>query len=222
MIRKTAAMKLFCMALLTLVGVAALAADNKSNTITINGGRDTVLMKAPSNLVKSPTKPAANSFYDNIRGDGYNPVYGFSISKGSPIGQEDTPASQFISLKSGTTKTISVGVGYLDGENGAIVDLDNDCRGVPCGNPYGSKHLCRGKITNLPVFGSTAYYVESIKCKVKLVKGKPYWVYVQGIANSYSAWNYNVNFATGFFMKGSNGAWGSREDGIILGAMTIE
>jgi hypothetical protein len=213
---------LFCVALLTLVGVAALAADKSSNTITINGGRNTVLMKAPTTLVKRPTKPAANSFYDNIRGSGYNPIYGFTVSDGSPLGYEDTPGGQFISLKSGTTKKIYVGVGYLDGTNGAIVDLDKDCRGEPCGNTDGSQHLCQGKITNLPDFGSTGYYLESFKCEAKLVKGKPYWVYIRGVANSYSAWNYNLNFATGFFIEGLNGAWGSREDGITLGAMTIE
>src|SRR5690349_7463202 len=111
--KKTAAMQLcLCLAALMLVSVTALAQDSKSSTITINGGRTTVLMKAPSQTVThNPGKLPAGAFYNNI-GSGYQAGTGWTVSDGSPINTEYTPGNQFVSLKSGTTTKISVGVGY--------------------------------------------------------------------------------------------------------------
>jgi|ERR1022692_254590 hypothetical protein len=219
--KKTVATRVvLCLAVLMLIGATALAQDSKSSTITINGGRTTVSMQAPSNVVRHLSKPAASPFYDNIAGAGYNAGVGWTVSDGSPIGTEYTPGNQIISLKSGTTKKISVGVGFVAGTNGGIVVLDKDCKGIPCGTIDKTK-LCSGKIKNLPTFGSTSTTVETFKCVAKLKKGKPYWVYVESLDNSWLAWNLS-NSALGGLIEGTNDVWGSPSSGQSVGALTIK
>ena len=54
---------MLCLAVLTLVSATALAEDNSKSTITINGGRNTVFMKAPAHVqAQKPCTPA--KFYD--------------------------------------------------------------------------------------------------------------------------------------------------------------
>jgi len=216
--KKTAATRvLLCMAVLMLVGVTALAAENKS-TILINGVRTTVSMTAPT--VRHFTKPPANPFYDNIAGAGYQAGVGWTVSDGAPINTEYTPGNQIISLKSGTTKKIQVGVGFVTGTNGGIVVLDKDCKGIPCGT-IDKTHLCKGNIKNLPTFGQSSTTVESFKCVVTLKKGKPYWVYVQSLGNSWLAWNLS-NSALGGLIEGTNDVWGTPSSNANVGALTIK
>jgi len=212
---------LLCSAVLILVGVTALAQDSKSSTITINGGRTTVMMKAPSNVVSRPMgKQPAGAFYNNL-GTGYQAGTGWTVSDGSPIGTEYTPGNQFVSLKSGTTSKISVGVGFVTGSNNAArVTLDKDCSGVPCGT-IDKTHMCRGKISNLPTFGSTSTIVKSFKCAVTLKKGKPYWVYVESLADSWLAWNLSAS-ATGGLIEGTDDVWGTPASGQPVGALRVK
>jgi hypothetical protein len=209
---------LFCLAVLMFVGVTALAQDSKSTTITINGGRTTVSMKAPSKIVHNPIKPPVKPFYNNV-GTGYQAGTGWTVSDGSPINTEYTPGNQIVSLKSGTTKKISVGLGFVTGTNGGIVTLDRDCKGVPCGTIDKTK-LCRGKVKNLPTFGSTSTTVVSFKCVATLKKGKPYWVYIESLGNSWLAWNLSSS-AVGGLIEGTNDVWGAPSSSQPVGALTI-
>jgi len=207
-----------CSALLVLASVSALAEDGR--TITINGGRTTVQMR-PVQRAHGVNGAACVGFYDNICGGGYQTGTSWTVSDGSPLGYEDTPANQIVSVKSGTTKKISVGLSFVTGTNGAFVDMDKDCSNLPCGNPDGSKHLCQGKVKDIPNLGSTSTKVVSIKCVAKLTKGKPYWVFIQSEANSWEGWNYS-NSATGGFVEGTNDTWGSYYSGQPVGALTIK
>jgi len=203
-----------------MLAVTALAQDNRANTITINGGRTTVVMKAPSKITAHQTKAPASPFYDNIGTGGYGCCSGWTVSDGSPIGTEYTPGNQVVSLKTGATHKLSVGLGFVTGTNSGIVTLDRDCKGVPCG-VIDKNHLCRGTVTNLPVFGSTSTTVATIKCTVKLTKGRPYWVYVESADNSWLAWNLS-NTAVGGFIEGTADVWGSPSSGQSVGALTIK
>jgi len=136
-------------------------------------------MKSPAIVVHNQGKVPPGAFYDNI-GGGYTSNVGWTVSDGAPINTEYTPGNQIVSLKSGTTKKISVGIGFVQGTNSARVTLDKDCKGIPCGT-IDKTHLCRGKVSNLPTFGSTGTTVKSFKCAVTLKKGKPYWVYVESL-----------------------------------------
>ncbi|HSY66983.1 MAG TPA: hypothetical protein VK829_20505 [Terriglobales bacterium] len=208
------------LAVLMLIGVTALAQDNSKSTITINGGRNTISMKAPARVhaPKAPCTPA--KFYDDICNGNINVGSGWTVSDGSPINTEFTPANQIISLNSGTTKTLTITVGFVVGTNGAIVDLDRDCSGLPCGaHGDGGLHLCQGKLSNMYTFGN-AIVAETFKCVTTLKKGKPYWVYVQSDANSWLAWNLS-NTATAGFVEGTNDAWGTAASGQPIGGLAI-
>src|SRR5579872_6870299 len=76
---------LVALAVVLLIGVTALAEDNSKSTITINGGRNTVYMKAPARVQgsKAPCTPA--KFYDNICNGSINVGSGWTVSDGSPV-----------------------------------------------------------------------------------------------------------------------------------------
>lgn len=211
------------LAVLMLIGVTALAEDNSKSTITINGGRNTVYMKAPARV--QPQKPCTPAkFYDNICNGSINVGDGWTISDGSPINTEYTPSNAIVALATGTTTKIHVDVGFVEGGNGAIVDMDASCGPAasahPCGHPDGEKHLCQGFIRNLYTFGDTIV-TESFKCAAKLTKGKTYWVYVQSEANSWLAWNLSET-ATGGIVEGTNDVWGTpTESGQAVGGLAI-
>jgi hypothetical protein len=216
----TLARTLLGLAVVVIVGATALAQDSRSTTITINGGRTTVQMKAPSKIEHHLIKPPASPFYDDIGTGGYQAGVGWTVSDGSPINTEYTPGNQIISLKSGTTTKIRVGVGFVTGTNGGIVVLDKDCSGVPCGK-IDRTHLCQGFVRNLPTFGQSSTQTVGIKCAATLVKGKPYWVYVQSVANSWLAWNLS-NSALGGLIEGTNDVWGTASSNANVGALTIK
>jgi hypothetical protein len=216
-----------CMALLVLAGVAALAQDNSSRTITINGGSSTVYM-GTLNGVHKAHGAACVGFYDNICGSGYTSNVGWTVSDGSPVNAEWSPSSQFTSLKSGTTKKITVGLGFVKGTNTTLVDLIKDCstktEAKPCTSPDAkpkSKVLCHGTVKNMPTFGSTGTTTVSFKCAAKLAKGKNYWVLMQSPANSWLGWN-EASSATGNVDLGYNDVWTYFYTGEPLGALTVQ
>jgi hypothetical protein len=207
-----------CFALVALSAVAFAADAQKS--ITINGGRNTVFMGARSR--QAAAAPCTKGkFYDNICDGTIDTGEGWTISDGSPINTQYTPANQITALKSGTTTKVGVTVGFVEGTNGATVYLTKDCKNVPCSSPDGKPKkdvLCSGKITNLFDFGS-AYAVETFKCKAKLTKGKLYWAFVDSDDNSWLAWD--LSGATGGLIEGTNDVWGTYGSGESVGGLAI-
>ena len=199
---------------LVALSAAAFAADAQKN-ITINGGRQTVFMGTHAHQAPAPCHKG--SFYDNICGGSINIDEGYTVSDGSPIDTEYTPASQVVALKSGTTKKVGVTVSFVEGTNGATVILDKDCSNLPCGK-FGKGNLCKGTISNLYNAGSP-YTVEKFACKAKLTKGKNYWVYVEADDNSWLAWD--LSGALGGFVEGTNGVWGTYGSGATVGGLAI-
>jgi hypothetical protein len=203
---------------LVALSAAAFAADAQKN-ITINGGKNTVFMGAHARQAAPPCHKG--TFYDNICGGSINVDDGWTVSNGSPINTQYTPANQIIALKSGTTKKIGVTVSFVEGTNGANVYLTKDCSGVPCSSPDGKPKkdvLCSGSISNLYNAGS-AYTVEKTACKAKLTKGKMYWVFVDSDANSWLAWD--LSAASGGFVEGENDVWGSPSSSQPVGGVAI-
>jgi hypothetical protein len=211
-----------CLALLVAASLSATAEDSGSRTITINGGKTSVYM-GTIEPPKGVNRVDCVGFYDNICSHGYVAKIGWTISDGSPLNFEWSPANQFKSAKSGTTKKITVGVGFIQGTNTTLVELVEDCKNTPCTNPDGlpkSKQLCHGTVKNMPVFGSTGTTVVSFRCVARLTKGKNYWVLMQSPANSWLAWNTsNVAMGLGYF--GENDSWVNAGTQPI-GALTVQ
>jgi hypothetical protein len=213
---------LICPALLVVASLSATAQDTGSRTITINGGKTSVYMGAtePPHVVN---REVCVGFHDNICGHGYVAKIGWTVSDGSPVNFEWSPANQFKSSKSGTTKKITVGLGFIQGTNTTLIELIKDCNNKPCTNPDGlpkSKQLCHGTVKNMPTFGTTGTTVVSFKCVAKLTKGKNYWVLMQSTANSWLAWN-TSDAAMGLGYFGENDKWvdaGTQP----MGALTVQ
>jgi hypothetical protein len=204
---------------LVALSAAAFAADAQRN-ITINGGRNTVFMGSHSRQAVHPPC-TTGKFYDDICNGSINEDEGWTVSNGSPINTQYTPANQIIALKSGTTKKIGVTVSFVEGTNGATIYLTKDCKGVPCSSPDGKPKkdvLCSGKISNLYNAGDQ-WVEETFKCKAKLTKGKPYWAFVDSDANSWLAWD--LSGATGGLVEGTNDVWGSPSSGQPVGGLAI-
>jgi len=211
-----------CLALLVLATLSAMAEDNGSKTITINGGQNSVYM----GTVEPPhgvNRIHCVGFHDNICGHGYVAKIGWTVSDGSPVNFEWSPANQFTSAKSGTTKKITVGLGFIQGTNTTLIELVKDCKNKPCTNPDGlpkSDQLCHGTVKNMPSFGTTGTTVVSFKCVAQLTKGKNYWILMQAPANSWLAWNTSdAAMGPGYF--GENDKWvnaGTQP----MGALTIQ
>ena len=193
------------LALLFVASMTALAQDS-SRTITINGGRDTVYM-GPLQPARAAHGASCVGFYDNICGSGYESTLGFTVCDG--VGQchgEWSPGNQFTSLKTGTTKKVTLGLGFVQGTNRTLALLTKDCSGAPCTDPDGnpkSKQLCHGTVKNMPFFASTSTITVSFKCKTKLRKGSKYWVVLQSPVHSWLAWNLSLA-ATGPVYFGKN------------------
>jgi hypothetical protein len=214
LMKKTLAIGLALVAL----SAAAFAADPQKS-ITINGGRNTVYMGAYS--TQAPAPCTKGKFYDNICGGTINTGSGWTISDGSPIGTQYSPAGLIVALKTGETTKIGVTVGFVEGTNGATVYLTKDCKGLPCSSPDGKPKkdvVCSGKIKDLFTFGD-AYTVETFKCKAKLTKGHSYWVWVDSDDNSWLAWDQSA--ATGGLVEGTNDVWGTASSGQPVGGLAI-
>jgi len=213
---------LIWLALLAIASLSARAQDSASRTITINGGQNSVYM-GTTEPTHSMNRIHCVGFQDNICGHGYVAKIGWTVSDGSPVNFEWSPANQFKSGKSGTTKKITVGLGFIQGTNATLIELIEDCDNKPCTNPDGlpkSKQLCHGTVKNMPTFGTTGTTVVSFKCVAKLVKDKNYWVLMQSPANSWLAWNTsNVAMGLGYF--GENDKW-VKAGTQPMGALTVQ
>jgi hypothetical protein len=215
-----------CSALLVLGSMTVLAQDSKSGIIHINGGGTTVAIRPSAQQPNAKSiEPAANPFYDNIGSSGYQQYVGYAVCDGiKSCGGEWTPANQITSLKTGTTKKISLGLGFVQGTNRSLVILTKDCNNMPCTNPDGApkgKRLCEGTVKNMPIFSDTTTQVVSFACAAQLTKGKKYWVLIQPPAKSDLAWNFS-NSALAGIVLGDNDSWGAYQSQQSTGALTIQ
>ena len=214
-----------CSVLLVL-GSIVLAQDNKSGIIHINGGATTVAIRPSAQQPNAKgIEPPANPFYDNIGSSGYQQYVGYAVCDGiSSCGGEWTPANQFTSLKTGTTKKITMGLGFVQGTNRSLVILTKDCKNKPCINPDGApqaNRLCQGTVKNMPIFSDSNTQVVSFSCAAQLTKGKKYWVLIVAPPDADLAWNFSISAQAGIVL-GDNDRWGTYQSKQPTGALTIQ
>jgi hypothetical protein len=205
-----------------MVAGAAWGQAANDGTITINGGRNTILMRAPS----EPFVPAVRAssklgeIYSNL-GKGskvYNSISGYGIL-GPDAGQ---PWPQWVGCgfrpKADHTVTeIQVGATYDQGTNTLLVSLNEDNKGIP------GKALHTWHFSKLPVFGQcctlqTAKYAKGIPVK----KGKLYWVVLRPqhqFKDTYDVWNNNFAGTQGTFSNNIGSGWDSSYQ--VLGAFGV-
>jgi hypothetical protein len=215
-----------CSALLVLGSMTVLAQDNKSGIIHINGGATTVAIRPSAQQPNAKgIEPPANPFYDNIGSSGYQQYVGYAVCDGiSSCGGEWTPANQITSLKTGTTKKITLGLSFVQGTNRSLVILTKDCKNKPCTNPDGApqaNRLCQGTVKNMPIFSDSNTQVVSFGCAAQLTKGKKYWVLIVAPPDADLAWNFSISAQAGIVL-GDNDRWGTYQSKQPIGALTIQ
>lgn len=201
---------------------AAWAQAAGDGVVTINGGRNTILMRAPSDpFVPAVTEsPKLVKIYSNL-GTGshvYNAIAGVGIL-GPDAGQPwpESVGCGFRPKADHMVTEIQVGATYVQGTNTLVVSLNEDNRGIP------GKALHTWHFSNLPTFGSccalqSAKYAKGIPVK----KGKLYWVVLspqQKFKDTYDVWNNNFAGTQGTFSNNMGSGWNSSYQ--VLGAFGV-
>jgi len=209
MVKKPLAKVLLGLAVLTLVGVTALALGSKDGFITINGGRMTVAMRGPSKFFTPAVRsPKLKTVYSNL-GTGstvYNCCSGWTISgAGSIIGSDNWIGEAFTPAADATVVQIDLGVGYVTGSNSVEVAIASDNKGLP------GRFLDTWNLANLPTFGTccTLITVRDGDEGIKVKANTQYWVVVKTGAKSadtWDAWNLD-NSATGPLANNVGSGW---------------
>ena len=204
---------------LMLVGAAWGQASD--GVVTINGGRNTILMRAPSEpFVPAAESPKLVKIYSNL-GTGshvYNSIAGYGIL-GPDAGQPwpQSVGCGFRPKADHMVTEIQVGATYVQGTNTLVVSLNEDNKGIP------GKALHTWRFSNLPTFGScctlqSAKYAKGIPVK----KGKLYWVVLspqQKFKDTYDVWNNNFAGTQGAFSNNIGSGWNSSYQ--VLGAFGV-
>ena len=113
-----------CSALLVLGSMTVLAQDSKSGIIHINGGATTVAIGHSPATECEGIEPAAILFMTtSVPVVISNMLVMLFATASAACGGEWTPANQITSLKTGTTKKISLGLGFVHGTNRSLVIL---------------------------------------------------------------------------------------------------
>jgi hypothetical protein len=208
------------------LGVLALAGgvwgQARGGVVTINGGRNTILVRTPSEPFVPATTASSKlvKIYSNL-GKGsnvYNSIAGVGIL-GPDAGQPwpQSVGCGFRPTADHTVTEIQVGATYVQGANTLVVSLNEDNKGIP------GKALHTWHFSNLPTFGScctlqTAKYARGIPVK----KEKLYWVVLspqKQFKDTYDVWNNNFAGTQGTFSNNIGSGWNSSYQ--VLGAFGV-
>jgi len=211
-----------CLGMLVFANLAVWAQASKDGVIAINGGRNTLLLRAPSQIFTPAVPPSSKliTIYSNLGRDKnvYNAIAGDGIlgpDAGQPwpqsVGCGFRPKADHIVTE------IQVGATHVQGTNTLVVSLNQDNNGIP------GKVLHTWHFSGLPVFGScctlqTARYAQGIKVR----KGKLYWVVLspqKKFTDTYDVWNNNFSGLQGTFSNNMGSGWNSSYQ--VLGAFGI-
>jgi hypothetical protein len=178
-----------CMTSIAFGQNAEINARGQSVTVT------TPTFSTPERAQSIAADPETITIYSNI-GSGYNCCDGYTEGgASSPVGLV-YQAMAFTPKATHYLAQIDYAMGYVVGTNGLTMHVESDAAGVPSG-----KILWSCKRANLPTFGSTGTQLKTCKVaatkKVKLLKGKQYWLVPIPNSDEWAAWNLNGTNASG-------------------------
>src|SRR4029077_9390168 len=135
MTKRTLSGVLICLGMLVLTNLAASAQASNDGVITINGGRNTVLMRAPWETI-TPSLPVSSNLvtiYSNLgRGtNAYNAIAGVGIL-GPDAGQPwpESVGNGFRPKADHIVTEIQVGATHVQGTNTLLVSLNENNNGI--------------------------------------------------------------------------------------------
>ncbi|MGH9500795.1 MAG: hypothetical protein ACRD3L_16760 [Terriglobales bacterium] len=212
MVKKPVVRILLVLSVLTLVGIAALAAAGRRGIVASVDGRQTIATHGPSSHIKpwadndaGLTAIAGNlSKYPN---GVFFCCYGFTISgPNSVIGATYWVGVPFTPSADSMVKKVEVSAAYVTGTNGVTLSVNSDAGGVP------GAQLAGGNFTGLEAFGDCCQLVvASGKGGLPVKQGVQYWVVVStsnATNDTWDAWAFNSTDMRLFPMAGyANGVW---------------
>jgi len=177
MVKSPLARITICLAVMTLIGVAALALGSKRDIVTSSDGRQAIATKAPS--IITPRDVDSDAALKTIAGNlstypfgTFFCCYGNTITGiSSGLGFEVWLAIPFTPAADATVNKLETSVGFIEGDKNFVLSLNNDASGVPgkaiksfqviAGNQFGS---CCTLVTahdaaGIPVKAGTQYWV---------------------------------------------------------------
>jgi len=212
MIRRALQETVCSLGIISLLFVTAHAQQAKDGVVILNGGRNAIYTKAPSQIA-TPSVPSNSKLvkiYSNL-GTGnnvYNGVAGYGIL-GPDAGQPwpQAVACGFKPKANHLVTEIDLGITYVQGTKVAVVSLNENSKGIP------GKALHTWTFKNLPDFGTccklqVAKYAKGIPVK----KGKMYWVMVspnKKYTDTYDVWNNDASGEQGPFSNNIGSGWNS-------------
>ena len=157
----------------------------------------------------------AQVVYNNFgAGDSYNTATGWTVST-TPIDQK--VAQQFTPSGTGVLTSIEVAMGLVQGVNHFDLALLTDSSNTP-GSVIESWSVDNAMGTfgsnNVPIFLASAL-------NPLISVGTPYWIAIGTSTQTWSAWNWNDQGATGLLASGSNGGSFNPPANNTLGAMRV-
>ena len=202
---------LFFVCLQLLATSLASAQVNRSDIAVLNGGRTTVLLKAPSSIFAPAKQPSAGlvTIYSNL-GTGTNVYNG---GAGSGVLGRNVPGmpfpewlgNAFVPTADHTITEVQVGVTYVSGPNTVILSLNADNGGVP-GNV-----LRTWTFTNLTTFGTCCtLQTAMLNTPLAVTKGTTYWVVLRTLPSNqgtWDVWNDNFKGTQGTFSNNIGSGW---------------
>jgi hypothetical protein len=193
--------------LLVSLSVSAYAQDG---VITINGGKDTVLMKPWSTTITpaEPLSPELVTIYSNLGtgNDVYNAAAGNGIV-GPDAGQlySEWIGNAFQAKADHVVTTIQVGATYVSGGNAVVLSLNEDANNRP------GKALHTWHFADLPQFGGCCKLLTAkLKVGIKVKKGNLYWVVIATSPqhrDTYAVWNNDWSGKQGLWSNDIGSGW---------------
>lgn len=196
--------------LLFLLSLCATAQTTKDGVITINGGKDTVLLKPWSTTIiaAEPVSPGLVTIYSTL-GTGknvYNAASGNGIV-GPDAGQlySEWVGNAFQPTADHVVTVIQVGATYVSGGNAVVLSLNEDDNNRP-GRVLASWHFA-----SLPQFGSCCTLLTAkLKTGIPVKKGTIYWVVIKTSPkhlDTYAVWNNDWNGVQGLWSNDIGSGW---------------
>jgi hypothetical protein len=200
---------LTCLGMLVLANLAASAQASNDGVIKLNGGRNTILMRAPSQPFTLAVRASSNlvTIYSTL-GKGahvYSTLSGIGVL-GTDTGQilPEMVANGFRPRADHVVTEVQVGATHLQGTNVLVVSLNQDNYGAP------GKALHTWRFSNLPMVWScctlqTGKYAKGIPVK----KGKLYWVVLrpeQQFQDTWDIWANNYAEKSGKYFSNNTGS----------------
>jgi len=209
--KRTLSALLLCGAALVLTTLAASAQASPDGVIAINGGRDTVLMKAPARTFAPAVAPSSKlvKIYSNLgtgnyvyNGSGGNGILGNNVS-----GQlyPEWVGCGFRPKADHTVTEIQVGATWVSGDNSLIMSLNESRRDRP------GKALHSWQFKNLPTFGTCCtLQTGKLSTGIPVKKGKVYWVVLRPLPkhqDTWDVWNYDISGVQGLWSNNIGFGW---------------